>query len=154
MAGTRSETGRINAAAEIANSFLVDDVDLLSGAPAHSAVGNSKKRRPCRGDFALHQRQHRGSQRCGAQSSQHCWKRFPIPGTARREKGRRHSRVASVFPQLRIDRHTLVSLDRRRADRHLSEPARSREECGADREIQTHLVARDTNFPPRLFAQN
>src|SRR5205823_10835369 len=64
-----------------------------------------------------------------------------------------HSRVAAVFPQLRIDRHALVSVDRRRPDRHLSKSARSGEERGVDREIQTHVASGDADFSARLFAQ-
>ena len=153
MAATHSETGRTNAAPEIANPFLVDDVDLRPNALASAIVTSPETWRARRSHGALYQRQFRRTQRRGSLSSQYCRKRFPISRAARREKGRHHSRVAPVFPQFRFDRHALVSVDRRRPHRHLSESARSDEERGANREAQTHVAPCDANFSARLFAQ-
>src|SRR3984893_8085273 len=99
MAGKSLEARRTDAATEKANSFLVDDVDLLPDSHAAADFANSKKRRPCRSESALPQRKHRRSEGRGAESPQHRRQRFPVPRNARREKGRRDSRVASIFSQ-------------------------------------------------------
>src|SRR6266496_3908983 len=153
LARARSEVGRADAADEIPNRFVVADGDLTSSGLIHSTVANSKKRRPRRGPAAFHQRQLRRAERSRAQSSQHGRQRFAVPGTSRREEGRRHSRRAPVFSHLWIDRYPLVPAYRGRAHCHLSKSPGSREECSIDRKIQTDSAARDPDISARLFAQ-
>src|ERR1700730_8362221 len=78
MAGAHAETGRINAAIEIANSSLVDDVDLRPDAPASTIVTSPEARRSRRSRHSFYERQFRRTQRRGSLSSPYLLLSFPI----------------------------------------------------------------------------
>src|SRR5262249_279448 len=86
LAGAGSQARRADAAAEKANSFLVDDVDLLSNTLITAAFANSEKGWPFGSDPPLYQREHRRSEGSDPQSSQHCRKCLPVSRPARSQE--------------------------------------------------------------------
>src|SRR5207237_3043398 len=106
---TRFEIGRIDAAIETPNHFLVDCVRSGPNTFAPAALANSEKRRSRRGGLAFYEWNYRRTEGRCDQSPQRRRECLAVPGTTRRKRNRRHPRFTAVFSHLRIHRHTLVS---------------------------------------------
>src|SRR5215472_6106691 len=152
MARTGFETGRAAPGYEAPNRSVVDHLDDFTGAFAIAVIEHPKKRRARGSSVAFYKRNHWRTERCSNESPQRHGKCFAIPGTARCEKNRRDSRIATVFPHVRIDRHTLVSTRRRCSHRHVSESIGRGQMRGANRSIQADVLAADAHFSASLFA--
>src|SRR5215831_19836416 len=152
MAGTRFETGRAASAYEAPNCSVVDHLDDFTGAFAIAVTEHPKKRRARRSSVAFYKRNHWRTERCSNESPQRHGKCFAIPRTPRCKKNGRRPRVATFFPHVWIDRHTLVSAHRRCSHRYVSESIGCGEMRGADRSIQADVSPADAHFSSSLFA--
>ena len=132
----------------------MDPVDDLTRAFTLAVTEHPEKGRARRSSVAVYKRNHWRTQRSGDESPQRHGKCVAIPGTARCDENGRDSRIATVFPYVWIDCHTLVSAHRGCPHRHVSESIGRGEMRGADRPIQGDVSAADAHVPTLLFAQS